>query len=495
MKRLALLIIVSIVVVFSNLNVTNAQQQRGTQNIHQAIINGEIDQVKKLLSSGVDVNFKNRMGWTPLHTAMSRDKWEIAELLMTKNPDLNARDNQGRTPLYIAVEKEQMKFVETLLAKNVDVNAVARGGQNALTLARSKGNKELTDLLLKHGAEEPVLDMEGDMYYGMRGNVPGGTSAAGATPAIGSIAPARPTNEPSPLDDPNEIKNRIKTFAGMDKAIKQVSDKGDAEERQWLQTRYDNRALLYKTVQKQFEEEMTLIKKTASTEKAKKTVEAIDTLVSQKQERTKEVYRELVQLRREQGQNTNQIPGQVPNQMMSRGRGRARTSGRGGTSGRSGRGRSTMRGGQYGTDMGDSYYGGSDMMGGMGRPTRPGRTPEPVDPLTEQEIRVWSQASFDDKKGLSEDVHEQIMAEMASIRFVAKEEEAKKTTATVDGAMLARLERYDQLVLKMEEDKRKAEERQLRLEQRYGRTSGRQLPGQGNTQQQNTYQRGRGRRR
>jgi len=155
-----------------------------------------------------------------------------------------------------------------------------------------------------------------------------------------------------------------------------------------------------------------------------------------------------------------------------------------------------MRGSQYGNDMGmgDSYYGGGDI-GGMGRPTRPGRTPEPVDPLTEQEIRLWSQASFDDKKGLMEDVHEQIMAEIASIRFLAKEEEAKKTTATTEGVMLARLERYDQIVLKMEEDKRKAEERLLRLEQRYGRSLGRQLPGQGNTQQQNTYQRGRGRRR
>jgi hypothetical protein len=341
-------------------------------------------------------------------------------------------------------------------------------------------NKEMTDLLTKHGATEPVIDMEGDMYYGMRGDVPGGVNPAGAGSPIQPMMPARPTNEPSPLEDPNEIKNRIKTFEGLEKAIKEVADKSAAEERQWRQTRYDNRALLSKAVQKQFDDEMVLIKKVATEEKTKNTITAIDTLVSQKQKRSKEVYRELVQLRREQGQNPGQIPGQMP--MMGRGRGRGQSSGRGG------RGRGSMRGSQYGNDMGDPYYGGGDM-DAMGRPTRPGRTAEPVDPLTEQEIRLWSQASFDDKKKLMEDVHEQIMAEMASIRLLAKEEEAKKTTTTIDGVMLARLERYDQLVMKMEEDQRKAEERQQRLEQRgYGR-------GSGDTTQQNLQQRGRGRRR
>jgi hypothetical protein len=472
--------IIALLVLFSNLNVANSQQQRGTQNIHQAIINGEIDQVKKLLSSGVDINFKNRMGRTPLHTAMLLDKWEIVDFLLSKDPDLNAQENQGRTPLFIAVEKEQMKYVEMFLAKKVDVNAVSRGGQNALTMSRSKGNKDMTDLLLKHGAEEPVLDMEGDMYYGMRGNVPGGTSAAGAATAIQPITPARPANEPSPLEDPNEIKSRIKTFEGLGKAIKEVADKSVSEERQWRQTRYDNRMLLSKAVQTQFDNEMALIKKTAAEEKSEKTITAIDTLVSQKQARSKNVYKELLQQRREMAQA----------QSMGRGRGRGRSTGRGG------RGRTSMAGGQYGNDMGmDSYYGDGDMMGGMARPTRPTRPQEQRDQQTEAEIRLWTQATIERKNELLKSVHEQIMAEMDSVRFTAKEEEAKKTMATIDGLMLARLMRYDQLVLNMEEDARKAEERQLKLEQRgYGRGRGGQLQGD-STQQQNMQQRGRGRRR
>ena len=152
-----------------------------------------------------------------------------------------------------------------------------------------------------------------------------------------------------------------------------------------------------------------------------------------------------------------------------------------------------MRGGQYGGDMGDSYYGGG-VTGGATRPGRPTRPEDQPDPQTEQEIRLWSQSTPERKKDLMKSVHEQIMAEIGSIRVVAKEEEAKKTTAVIDGLMLARLERYDQLVLRMDEDARKAEERELKLGQRgSGRSTRGQL--QGDTTQQNVQQRGRGRRR
>lgn len=483
MKRLNYLIFVSLVFVFLSLNLSFAQQQeRKARDIHTAISTyGDLDQVKSFLANGTDINSKNRLGGTPLHTAMLNDKWEIVEFLISKNPDFNARNRDGKTPLYIAVEKNKKELVEVILTKNVDVNAVARGGQNAFSLANSLGYTEMVALIQQHGGTEPVLDMEGDGYYGQRSGAP-----QGGAPGQGGPQPMlqpRPTNEPSVLEDPNEVKTRVKTFAGLEKAIKLEADKGTSEERQWRQTRYDNRAMLSKAVQRQFDAEMALIKKIATEEKAKQTIAAIDNLVSQKQERSKKVYRELVQLRRNGGQD--QGMGMVPGQMQSMGRG----GGRGRSSGRGGRGRSSMQGGQMGGDMGGYYGEGGDMMGRSSR-TRPTRPQDQIDPQTEAEIRLWSSASTDRRNDLLDSVHEQIMVEMTSIRYTANEEEAKKTTATIDGLMLVRLERYDQLVLKMEEDARKAEERQLRLEQR-GRGRGMQ----GDSTHQNTQQRGRGRRR
>jgi hypothetical protein len=473
-NRVTFLIITSVVLVFANFNVNKAQAQR-SQTLHDAVARGDIEKVKSMLSGGADINKKNMLGGTPLHTALLNAKWEIAELLISKGPDLNIRDNHGRSPLFIAVDKNQKKIVELLLSKGVDVNAVARAGQNAYTLAKSKGNTEMEELLKKHGGQEPVLDTERGLYPGFRGEgAPGSVNMETQNRGMPRTA-ARPTTEPSVLSDPNEIKARVKTFAGLEKAIKDVNDKSSSELRQWRQTRYDNRSLLYRAVQTQFEEEMKLVRSNAEKEKAKKTIAAVDNLLSQKKERSKKVSRELRMQRRMQEQAQS-----------------GRVRGRGRTSGRGTRGRSSQRG-QYGNDMmTDSLYdtGGAAM--GMGRPERPTRPEDQVDPQTEDEIRRWTQADPSKKMDLAKNVHEHILAEMESIRVISVEEKAKKTTATIDGLMLARQERHDKLVLKMEEDARKAEERQQRLEQRYGRTSGRQMQ---NSTQQNTQQRGRSRRR
>jgi hypothetical protein len=74
---------------------------------------------------------------------------------------------------------------------------------------------------------------------------------------------------------------------------------------------------------------------------------------------------------------------------------------------------------------------------------------------------------------LAKSVHQQIVAEVSSIRVVAVEEEAKKTTAALDGLLLTRQERLDTFVKKMEEEKAL---QQARDAQMAGRTAGRYSP-------------------
>jgi hypothetical protein len=470
-KRVAMPVVVFLAVVFWNAHSTFAQNEART--LHQAIVDGDIDKVKSLIAKGTDINVTNMLGGTPLHTAISKKQQAIAEFLISKGPDLNARDKQGRTPLFLAVETDQKDIINLLLAKNVDVNVIARGGQNALSLAKSKEDKELTALLVDHGATDPVLRMEDEMYPGARGAVRGNMNAA----APGRMQPAaaqRPGADLSILSDPNEIKARIKTFAGLEKILKDVASKSSSEEHHWIQTRYDNRAMLQRAVERQFENEMAVVKKIATEEKAQKTVAAIDALTAQKKDRSRLISRELLQQRREQEQGDSM-----------RGRGRGRTSGRGT------RGRSSMRN-QYGANTTDSLYEGAGMTGRPGRGERPTRPAEEVDPQTEQEIRLWTQATPEKKNDLAKNVNDQLLAEIGSIRTIAAEEKAKKTMASLDGIMLAHQERYTATLKKMEEEQKKAEERQQRLEARQrGRTNSRY---QNSSTQQNT-QRSRGRRR
>jgi hypothetical protein len=285
------------------------------------------------------------------------------------------------------------------------------------------------------------------------------------------------------LADPNEIKTRVKTFEGLEKDVKEVSDKSQNETRQWLQTKYDNRTTLLRAVDKQIDDELDYLSKVAVAESAKKTTEAINDLRNNRKKRSLKVNREILQQKRELQQTQST---------------RSRSQGR--TSGRSARGQYPQRGQTSGTNETDNLYGGgaANMPRGYGsaNSTRP---PEQLDPETEEQMRLWMQTTPENKLELARALQPQIQADISSIRTIAVEEKAKKTTAAIDGLLLARKERFDGLAIKMEEEQKKLQESQSlrnrtndpdQLNQQNsrtrGRTSGRTTGTQTNTQQRGT---------
>jgi hypothetical protein len=493
MKRLG--ISISILILF--VSFTNDALARQGKSLHQLIIDGEIDQVKSRIEAGEDVNTRNRMNWSLLHTAIWHKKTKIIQLLLDKGADVNLRDNRGRTPLHFAVETGQKDVVEQLISKGAEINVMDGRADNALSLATKNNQKEIADLLKKHGAQEPnPQDLFGDRLYsspgGPQGPGPNANSAGRTRPGINAGNIGQTSVEADLLADPNEIKTRVKSFKGLEKAVKEVSDKSKNEERHWLQTRYDNRSTLATYVDKQYEDEIGFIRKIAVEESAKKTIKSIDSLRTNRNKRSSEIKKELREQRREQSQT-----------------GLIRTRTRGRTTGRNSRGRTSMRGYSTGTNAADDLYGRDSisMPGGYG-PENDRRPAEQQDPQTQEEIRLWTQAAPDNKIELARALHPIYQAELSSIRAVAVEEKAKKTTAAIDGVLLARKERFDQIVMKMEEEARKLQEQQSLLNRandqnqayqqnsRYGgRTSRRGRGGEtDNLQQQNT-RRTRGRRR
>ena len=90
----------------------------------------------------------------------------------------------------------------------------------------------------------------------------------------------------------------------------------------------------------------------------------------------------------------------------------------------------------------------------MNRPEAPARPLEQLDRETENEISQWLQADIEKRADLAKAVHDQILLEISSIRKLAVEEEAKKTTAAIDGLLLHRQERFKEFIKKMEEEKK-----------------------------------------
>ena len=88
--------------------------------IHDAIMNGNIDEVQLQLDAGADANEENSIGYSPLHYAAGVGRIDIVELLIEHGANINATDssNKGATPLDYAHWKGQTEVVEVVKAHN-----------------------------------------------------------------------------------------------------------------------------------------------------------------------------------------------------------------------------------------------------------------------------------------------------------------------------------------------------------------------------------------
>ena len=87
--------------------------------IHDAVMNGNIDEVQWQLDAGVDVNEESSKGLAPLHYAANAGHNDIVELLIERGANVNATDSgKGATPLDYAHWGDHEEVIETLNAHN-----------------------------------------------------------------------------------------------------------------------------------------------------------------------------------------------------------------------------------------------------------------------------------------------------------------------------------------------------------------------------------------
>jgi hypothetical protein len=91
----------------------------------------------------------------------------------------------------------------------------------------------------------------------------------------------------------------------------------------------------------------------------------------------------------------------------------------------------------------------------------------------EKMMREWTRGPAGEKANLAEAVHQQVIEELVLIRKLAVEEGADKTTAAIDGLLLARQERYGKVLDRMEAEKRRM--RRYERRGRRGRTRSRSM--------------------
>ncbi|CAJ2650064.1 unnamed protein product [Trifolium pratense] len=80
------------------------------EGLREAIKNGDIAAVKKLLNEGVDANYRDKQGLSLLHLAAVFNQTDIVFILMDAGASLEYKNAQGETPLDCAPATLQYKM-------------------------------------------------------------------------------------------------------------------------------------------------------------------------------------------------------------------------------------------------------------------------------------------------------------------------------------------------------------------------------------------------
>lgn len=145
----------------------NQKDERERTLLHWAAARGHIELTDLLLAqSGIDINVKDKKGWTPLHLASYMGYTSVMISLLKSGAHLNVKTNDPLTPLHLAVLAGRLKAVQLLLTRTAIDTAKKGGGdgQSLIHLAVSWLNANDSSVLVYLLAQDaiPDIDIEDD---------------------------------------------------------------------------------------------------------------------------------------------------------------------------------------------------------------------------------------------------------------------------------------------------------------------------------------------
>jgi putative CocE/NonD family hydrolase len=133
-----------------------AEAKKKMYPFHQAVANGDIEQVKRLIATGADVKENDDEERTPLCYAVEAGKMELVQLLVEAGADVNAG---SWPPLFVAIDGDNTAIAKYLIDHGANINA--GGSWPALMEALYASSIEMIGLLISRGADINVKDEDG----------------------------------------------------------------------------------------------------------------------------------------------------------------------------------------------------------------------------------------------------------------------------------------------------------------------------------------------
>ncbi|GFF95605.1 ankyrin repeat and SAM domain-containing protein 3 [Aspergillus udagawae] len=128
---------------------------RPAPDIFTAARIGDESSVKYFLELGVDVNLKDKYGWTSLFHAVQEGHEGVVRLLVDAGASTDHKDaSYGLTPLCLAAKNGHQAVVRLLLNEGAKPDLPDESGNTPLMHASVEGHSEVVCLLLRAGAQK-----------------------------------------------------------------------------------------------------------------------------------------------------------------------------------------------------------------------------------------------------------------------------------------------------------------------------------------------------
>lgn len=133
-----------------------------SEDLHKAVIEGNLDDVQALLASSADVEARKSgiEGWTSLHLATINEKTAVIRALLAAGAKVDMIDYYGLTSLQIAAERGHLNIVSILFEADANANSRDHSRKTALHRAVEAGQVRVVNALISAGAE---IDKEKDV--------------------------------------------------------------------------------------------------------------------------------------------------------------------------------------------------------------------------------------------------------------------------------------------------------------------------------------------
>ncbi len=130
-----------------------------TAEWEEAVRRGSVEELRRLLAGGADINARDQHGQTALMRAAVAGDDQVADWLIQQGANLNQTAKYGLSALMLAVVNGHAGIVRILL--NAGANTGLRGGgapgfasKTALDLAIDRNAGRIAELLRAHDARE-----------------------------------------------------------------------------------------------------------------------------------------------------------------------------------------------------------------------------------------------------------------------------------------------------------------------------------------------------